>query len=120
MIDNIKVLAEWSAAIIELLGIGVIILAALAAIYSAISNSFSKGASSKIVTDMRHRLGQGILVGLEFLVGADIIHTVAVDFNTRTVGVLAIVILIRTFLSFTMELELTGKWPWAKNDRNDR
>lgn len=57
-------------------------------------------------------LGRGILFGLEFLVAADIIHTVAVELTFTTVGGLAIIVLIRTFLSFTLEVELTGHWPW--------
>jgi uncharacterized membrane protein len=61
-------------------------------------------------------LGRGILLGLEFLVAADIIHTVAVELNFNTVGVLALVVLIRTLLSFTLEVELTGRWPWQQED----
>ena len=64
--------------------------------------------------EVRRVLGRGILLGLEFLVAADIIHTVAVELSFETVGVLAIIVLIRTFLSFTLELELTGRWPWQK------
>ncbi len=64
--------------------------------------------------EVRQVLGRGILLGLEFLVAADIIHTVAVELSFETVGVLAIIVLIRTFLSFTLELELTGRWPWQK------
>jgi uncharacterized membrane protein len=56
-------------------------------------------------------------VGLEFLVAADIIHTVAVDLSFQTVGVLSLIVLIRTFLSFTLEVELTGRWPW-QNEAN--
>jgi uncharacterized membrane protein len=61
--------------------------------------------------EIRQRLGQGILLGLEFLVAADIIYTVAVELTFKTVGVLAIIVVIRTFLSFSLELELTGSWP---------
>ena len=72
-----------------------------------------KGAESEtIFRQLRERLGRGILLGLEFLVAADIIHTVAVELTFTTVGVLAIIVLIRTFLSFTLEVELTGRWPW--------
>jgi uncharacterized membrane protein len=66
--------------------------------------------------EIRQRLGQGILLGLEFLVAADIIYTVAVDLTFKTVGVLAVIIVIRTFLSFSLELELTGSWPWQRRE----
>jgi uncharacterized membrane protein len=53
---------------------------------------------------------------LEFLVAADIIHTVVVEFTFKTVAVLGAIVLIRTFLSFALEVELTGTWPWQKKD----
>ncbi len=60
----------------------------------------------------RRLLGRSILLGLEFLVAADIIRTVAVTPTFRSVGVLAVIVVIRTFLSFSLELEITGRWPW--------
>ncbi|QCB98625.1 DUF1622 domain-containing protein [Arthrobacter sp. PAMC25564] len=62
----------------------------------------------------RQLLGRSILLGLELLVAADIIRTVAVTPTFESVGVLAILVLIRTFLSFSLELEITGRWPWQK------
>ncbi|AKK29862.1 DUF1622 domain-containing protein [Mycobacterium sp. EPa45] len=63
----------------------------------------------------RQQLGRSILLGLELLVAADIIRTVAVTPDARSVAVLAGIVLIRTFLSFSLELEITGYWPWQKN-----
>jgi uncharacterized membrane protein len=60
----------------------------------------------------RQQVGKAILLGLEFLVAADIIRTVAVDPSFSGVGVLAILVSVRTFLSFTLEVELEGRWPW--------
>jgi uncharacterized membrane protein len=62
----------------------------------------------------RRSLGRSILLGLEFLVAGDIISTVAVDPTYRSVGVLAIVVAIRTFLSLELELEIEGHWPWQR------
>jgi uncharacterized membrane protein len=62
----------------------------------------------------RQTVGRSILLGLELLVAGDIIRTVAVSPSFVSVGILAIIVLIRTFLSFTLELELTGRWPWSK------
>lgn len=103
---------EWCAVVIELLGIGII---TLIAIYSLLHGGIRlvKGDSPRVIQqEIRQRLGRGILLGLEFLIAADIIHTVAVELTFSTVGVLAAVVLVRTFLSFTLEVELTGKWPW--------
>ncbi|QDG54932.1 DUF1622 domain-containing protein [Persicimonas caeni] len=66
----------------------------------------------RIFTNYRHGLIRGTLVGLELLVAADIIKTVAIKFSLHGVITLAILVLVRTFLSFTLEVELTGKWPW--------
>jgi uncharacterized membrane protein len=67
----------------------------------------------------RQLLGRSILLGLELLVAADIIRTVAVTPTFESVGVLAIIVLIRTFLSFSLELEITGRWPWQKEKEHD-
>jgi uncharacterized membrane protein len=64
--------------------------------------------------EYRRGIGRSILLGLEFLVAADIIRTVAISPTFRGVGVLAIIVLIRTFLSFTLELEIDGHWPWQR------
>ena len=62
----------------------------------------------------RRVLGRAILLGLELLVAADIIKTVAVTPTLESVAVLGMIVLIRTFLSWTLELEISGKWPWQK------
>jgi uncharacterized membrane protein len=62
----------------------------------------------------RHDLGRGILLGLEFLVAADIIRTVAVKPTLDGVIVLGLIVLIRTFLSMALQVELEGHWPWER------
>jgi len=62
----------------------------------------------------RKDVGRAILLGLELLVAADIIGTVAVEPTFRSVGVLAVIVAIRTFLSFSLELEVSGRWPWQR------
>lgn len=62
----------------------------------------------------RQDLGRGILLGLEFLVAADIIRTVAVEPTLESVVVLGLIVLIRTFLSMALEVELEGRWPWQR------
>jgi uncharacterized membrane protein len=61
----------------------------------------------------RANLGRGILLGLELLVAADIIGTVAVTPSVENLAVLALIVVIRTFLSFALEVEIEGCWPWA-------
>ncbi len=62
----------------------------------------------------RRQLGRAILVGLELLVAADIIRTVAITPTAESVAVLAGIVLIRTFLSWSLELEVSGRWPWQQ------
>lgn len=68
----------------------------------------------------RQDLGRGILLGLEFLVAADIIRTVAVAPTLQGVLVLGLIVLIRTFLSMALEVELEGRWPWQRAGGLDR
>ncbi|MBA3730160.1 MAG: DUF1622 domain-containing protein [Sphingomonas sp.] len=62
----------------------------------------------------RSDLGRSILLGLEFLVAADIISTVVVDLTLETVASLAGIVFIRTLLSFSLEAEIDGRWPWQR------
>jgi len=62
----------------------------------------------------RANLGRGILLGLELLVGADIIGTITAPLTFTSVGLLAVIIVIRTFLSFSLETEIEGCWPWQR------
>jgi uncharacterized membrane protein len=65
----------------------------------------------------RANLGRGILLGLELLVGADIIGTITAPLSFESVGLLAIIVMIRTFLSFSLETEIEGCWPWERAAR---
>ena len=62
----------------------------------------------------RQEVGRAILLGLELLVAADIIRTVAISPTLESVAVLAGIVLVRTFLSLSLEVELTGMWPWQR------
>jgi len=64
--------------------------------------------------ELRRNVGRSILLGLELLVAGDIIRTVAISPTFTSVGVLAVIVVVRTFLSFTLEVELTSRWPWQK------
>jgi uncharacterized membrane protein len=110
--DFIAPVAAWCAVIIEAIGIGTITLFALYALFRAAVSIIRKEDKDSVFHELRQLLGRGILLGLEFLIASDIIYTVAVELTFQTIGVLAIVVLIRTFLSLTLEVEMTGKWPW--------
>ena len=96
---------------IDATGVAVI---AIGALLSA-TGVFRRLRTGDAYRAFRQQLGRSILLGLELLVAADIIRTVAVTPDARSVAVLAGIVLIRTFLSFSLELEITGYWPWQKN-----
>ena len=98
---------------IDAVGVGVIAIGALISAAGAVPRLRRK--SGDVYRVFRQQLGRSILLGLEFLVAADIIRTVAVTPDARSVAVLGGIVLIRTFLSFSLELEVTGYWPWQKN-----
>jgi uncharacterized membrane protein len=62
----------------------------------------------------RQEVGRAILLGLELLVAGDIIRTVALSPTLVSIAILSGIVLVRTFLSFSLEVELTGKWPWQR------
>jgi uncharacterized membrane protein len=68
---------------------------------------------------VRRGLGRSILLGLEILVAADIIRTVAIEPTLESVAVLGGIVLIRTFLSFSLEVELNGAFPWMRERGSD-
>ena len=107
---------HWIALCFEAAGVAVIVLGAVFAVALVGRQAVRGDAWGESYHLFRTRLARGILLGLEFLVAADIIHTVAVELTFETIGVLAIIVLIRTFLSFTLEVELTGRWPWRTEE----
>jgi uncharacterized membrane protein len=101
---------------IDAAGVVVIVLGGLTATAMAGTRLVARDVNT--YRRYRQQLGRSILLGLELLVAADIIRTVAVTPTLTSVAVLAGIVLIRTFLSFSLELEITGRWPWQ--NRPDR
>lgn len=97
---------------VDVVGVAIIVAGVTAASVSALVQLLRRIPGA--YENYRRNLGRSILLGLEFLVAADIIRTVAVEPTFAGVGVLAVIVLIRTFLSFSLELEITGHWPWQK------
>ena len=64
--------------------------------------------------DLRKNLGRVILLGLEVLIIADIIRTIVIDQSVESVAVLGTIVLIRVVLSFSLEAEIDGMWPWNR------
>lgn len=110
---NVKGAIEAVGTAIDVAGVAVIVIGVTAAttvfLYRIVRG---RPPFARVYRGYRQSVGRSILLGLEFLVAGDIIRTVAVEPTFRTVGVLAVIVLIRTFLSFSLELELENRWPW--------
>lgn len=98
---------------VEVVGIAVLLAGA---IYSGIrfAHDLRGIVAAQAFRNLRANLGRSILLGLELLVAADIINTVAIEPSLESVAVLAAIVAIRTFLSFSLELEIEGRWPWQR------
>ncbi|MDN3689514.1 DUF1622 domain-containing protein [Cyclobacterium jeungdonense] len=108
-----RIYIEYSARALEILGIATIIVGTILAMVKFIfGTQLVKPRSYKI---LRQELGKAILLGLEILVAGDIIATVVTDPTLEGVTILAIIVLIRTFLSLSIQLEIEGKFPWQKD-----
>jgi uncharacterized membrane protein len=108
---------EWAdlvAHLIELAGVGVIALGAVVSAVAALVQLLGRRPWPDVYTDLRANLGRFILLGLELLVGADIISTITAPLTFQSVGLLAAIVGIRTFLSFSLETEIEGRWPWRR------
>ncbi len=117
-----KTAIESVGTIIDALGVVVIVGGMVVAAVHALRPAARRDGTGLPGERPRYRvfrqdLGRAILLGLEFLVAGDIIRTVAVAPTLENVLVLAIIVVIRTALSFSLEVELEGRWPWSARGR---
>lgn len=106
----LRVTVAWAASLFEAAGTFAMVIGALVAVTLALRDLASGGRAT--FKAFRQRLGRAIILGLEFLVAADILRTISTDPTLREVAILGGIVLIRTFLSFSLEVELEGRWPW--------
>ncbi|HEV8282512.1 MAG TPA: DUF1622 domain-containing protein [Candidatus Limnocylindrales bacterium] len=109
---DIRHAVELVGLAVDAAGVAVIVIA-----IGIAGAAFARGLNRDVPFESSYRqlrqgIGRGILLGLELLVAGDIIRTVAIAPTFTSVGVLALIVAIRTFLSFSLEVELTGRWPW--------
>ena len=105
---------HWVTRAIEVAGVLVIVAGALVAGVKYFTEAESTSGQPSRYHRLRSALGRSILLGLELLVAADIINTVAIEPTLDSLAVLAGIILIRTFLSLSLEVEIEGRWPWQQ------
>lgn len=111
---------QWITSAVEYVGIGIIVVGASVSLLVFLRQLLGGGGQDDAFSSFRSSLGRSILLGLEFLVAADIINTVAIEPTLKSLAVLAGIVAIRTFLSFSLEVEIEGRWPWQQAARADR
>jgi uncharacterized membrane protein len=100
--------------VVDAIGIAIVVIGSLAALLPYVVRSLMGQDQTTAYPEVRQNLGRAILLGLEFLVAGDIIRTVASSPTFTSVGVLGAIVIIRTLLSWALELEVSGDWPWRR------
>ena len=109
--EEIKLVISYIARGLEAIGVLIIAIGALIALFKFLFSRFRESDDNSY-TYLRQQLGKAILLGLEVLVAADIIATVVTEPTLRKVLTLSVIVLIRTFLSLSLQVEIDGKFPW--------
>jgi uncharacterized membrane protein len=107
---------EWMENVVhgfEIVGVALLALGSLLALASAVPFLLN-GDLMAAYARVRERVGRSILVGLEILIIADIVETITIDPTLESAAVLGLIVLVRTFLSFSLEIELEGIVPWRR------
>jgi len=112
--EQVHAFVDQLAKALELVGVAIIVGGIVLATLTFVRDGRRVGGWKSVYPDFRSNIGRGILLGLELLVGADIISTITAPLTFESVGLLAGIVLIRTFLSFSLETEIEGCWPWQR------
>ena len=110
----LKETIETAAAGIEILAVVIIVIAV--AFGTARFVLHAQQRVEDAYEQYRVHLAKALLLGLEFLVAADIVRTVALEATLMSVGILALLVIVRTFLSWSLVVEIEGRWPWRAAD----
>jgi len=106
---------ELIGAAFEVVGVSVLVLGAVIAFVRSIVSLIRLRDGPVAYRHLRLYLGRSIVLGLELLIAADIIRSVAIDPTFASIGVLGLIVLVRTFLSWSLEVEINGEWPWQRS-----
>jgi len=104
---------DTAVRLFEIVGVGILVIGGLASLI-AYARDLSRGQRRTAYVALRHNFGRTILLGLEVLIVADIILTVAIDQTLESAAALGLIVLVRTFLSFSLEIEMDGVLPWRR------
>jgi uncharacterized membrane protein len=108
---------ERSATGIEILAVGIISMVVILGTAVYVARVLSVRANGESYTNYRHLIGRALLLGLEILVAADVIRTVALEPTLPNIVILGLLVVIRTFLNWSLVLEIEGRWPWKASQK---
>jgi len=111
---GLQEITHVTAEVFEALGVTILAIGIAIGVIQLLRTRFTKKTASKAVAEFRVQIGQTMLLGLEVLIAADIVKTVAVDVTLVNMSALGLLVAVRTFLSWSLELEIDGCWPWQK------
>ena len=113
LIQLVRSAVEWAAFGIEILGAMIIVAGILRmAITRGTVRFLLKLDEPGAYESYKHQIGRSLLLGLEFLVAGDVVRTVALEPTLDNVTVLGMLVLVRTFLSWSLTVEIESRWPW--------
>lgn len=112
---DLKELMQTVSIVFEVAGVATIVLGFGVALARS-AKAVRSGDRELAYNALRQTFGRSILLGLEVLVAADLIRTIAVEPTLANLAVLAVLVAIRTFLSWSLELEIDGHWPWKRGE----
>ncbi len=120
VVGHVRAVIEWAALAIEILG-------ALIIVTGVIKVAVTRGTVRYLFQldkpgafeSYKHQMGRSLLLGLEFLVAGDVVRTVALEPTLTNVAVLGLLVLIRTFLSWSLAVEIEARWPWQARASKD-
>ncbi len=118
-LSQLEQLVTLAGQVVEVIGVLVIVLGLLLATVLFFLHTQRRRTADDAYTSYRQDIGRALLLGLEIMVAGDIIRTVAVEPSLTSVAVLAGIVLIRTFLSWSLEVEIEGRWPWQERQRTE-
>jgi uncharacterized membrane protein len=105
---------------LEVIAVLIILAAIIAALFNFTRHLIKHKPSQDCIDAFKRTIGKGIQIALELLIAADIINTVVLSATLENVAVLAILVLIRTFLSWTLIFETEGRWPWNAQEKKKK
>ncbi len=112
LVESTEILGQ----VFDVLGVGILVVGILVAIVLFLRALSKRVEPVAAIKTFKIQIARAMTLGLEVLIAADIVQTVAVKPTIENMGALGLLVLVRTLLSWTLELEIEGRWPWQSEN----